>query len=290
MTLNDVDVPELHALGFGKSLALAASPRPRFCLVRASERGTQVDLPAGWTSAWIALRGRINAYSARQSWEFSAGHLLTWQDGPLRLAAHSPAWYVGIAAPTALWTSRVRALVDGAGSGTLYTRTVPVGREVRRLMVRLFRRSGPRGPDAAVALGALLAALHESQSDLAARLQRCSGRTRLRQEQCLHRLLRVHNTIEHAHGMRVGLEALAEVARYSPTHLIRVYREVFGESPAEHAMRLRVDHSWRLVTDTRLTIGDISEAIGFESKSAFCRSFKARFGRTTSEVRQAVAS
>lgn len=286
MNIIDADSPELHTLGFGRSLALPVSQRPRLCLVRASERGTQVDLPPGWSSVWIVLRGRINVYGARQSWELSAGKMLSWQDGPLRLAAYSPAWYLGIAAPSSLWCSQMRALVDGAASGTLYSRTVPVPREVKRLMVRLFRRPGRRPSEGAVAVGALLAALHESQSDLVPLLQRCSGRTRLRQEQCLHRLLRVHNTIVNANGMRVGLEVLAEVARYSPTHLIRVYREVFGESPAEHAMRLRVEHSWRLVTDTRLTIGDISEAIGFESKSAFCRSFKARFGRTTSEVRQ----
>ena len=55
----------------------------------------------------------------------------------------------------------------------------------------------------------------------------------------------------------------------------------------EHANRLRVGRSWSLVRDTRMPIGDISEVVGFESKSAFCRSFKARFGVTTSEVRRA---
>ena len=79
--------------------------------------------------------------------------------------------------------------------------------------------------------------------------------------------------------------SLAASASYSPCHLIRSYRDVFGETPSEYASRLRFERAWRLVNDTTMPICEITEMLGFESQSAFCRAFKNAFGRTTSQVR-----
>jgi AraC family transcriptional regulator len=61
---------------------------------------------------------------------------------------------------------------------------------------------------------------------------------------------------------------------------------VFGETPFEYAARLRFDRAWRLVRDTRMPVCDITEALGFESQSAFCRAFKHAFGVTTTQARE----
>jgi transcriptional regulator GlxA family with amidase domain len=65
-----------------------------------------------------------------------------------------------------------------------------------------------------------------------------------------------------------------------------MYRDVFGETPSEHAQRLRMLRAWTLVRDTRLPICEITEALGFESQSSFCRAFRQAYGTTTGDVRR----
>src|SRR3546814_9782048 len=100
------------------------------------------------------------------------------------------------------------------------------------------------------------------------------------------RLLRVRHLIESSGDERPDLVRLARSANYSPWHLIRVHRDVFGETPSEYAARLRLKHAWSLVRDTKNSICEISEALGFESQSAFCRSFKKTYGCTTTQARR----
>ena len=269
-----------HRLGFAGAVALAEES---FHIVVAAARGAQVDVPAGWASAWWVLRGSLGVQSPVFNGEVGRDHLLTWQDGPLRLVAPGQVGAIGIAAPAHLWNARL----PGGGERLLMPWQVRPRRELRRLMIRIARLSRRGQARHEAALGALVSAVHESQAPIRVYLDACSGRTLQRREQVLLRLVRVRNLIAHGRETRLDLARLAEVANYSPTHLIRLYRDVFRETPLEHANRLRVGRSWSLVRDTRMPIGDISEVVGFESKSAFCRSFKARFGVTTSEVRRA---
>lgn len=274
-----------HRLGFAEALALSGD---RFHFVTATERGVQIDVPAGWASAWWVLRGSLGVQSPQFNGDVAAGRLLTWQDGSLRLFSHGPVGAIGIAAPAALWSRRLQGTLGGPDRMLLPWQHEPE-RELRRLMVRVARlaRQGEARHEAA--LGALVSALHDAQCPLRQHLDACSGRTTQRREQVLVRLMRVRHLVTYGRESRLDLGRLAEVANYSPTHLIRLYREVFGETPVEYASRLRVDRSWTLVRNTRMPIGDISEVVGFESKSAFCRSFKAKFGYTTSEIRRSAS-
>src|SRR3546814_975466 len=129
-------------------------------------------------------------------------------------------------------------------------------------------------PISAMLVEAICTAMIEQQRDLSARVVRCSGRTLQRRQQTMLRLLRVRHLIESSGDERSDLARLARSANYSPWHLIRVHRDVFGETPSEYAARLRLQHAWSLVRDTKTSICEISEALGFESQSAFCRSFK----------------
>jgi transcriptional regulator GlxA family with amidase domain len=69
-----------------------------------------------------------------------------------------------------------------------------------------------------------------------------------------------------------------------------MYRDVFDETPSEYAARLRLERAWSMVRDTRLPICEITEALGFESQSSFCRAFKNAYGATTGDVRQGQAT
>jgi AraC-like DNA-binding protein len=74
------------------------------------------------------------------------------------------------------------------------------------------------------------------------------------------------------------LQALARASSLSPFHLHRVFRAAFGETPALMQRRVRVERAQQLLATTRQCIGDVARLVGFESESAFSRSFRAVTG------------
>ncbi|MEP6633143.1 MAG: helix-turn-helix transcriptional regulator [Luteimonas sp.] len=118
-------------------------------------------------------------------------------------------------------------------------------------------------------------------------LARCSGRTAQRKQHTLLRLLRVRHLIASNPSSRFDLLHLSRIADYSPWHLTRTYREVFGETPAEQAARIRLARAVELVHTGVLSVREITEALGFESESTFCRYFKKAHGLTTTQARVA---
>ncbi|HRQ66177.1 MAG TPA: AraC family transcriptional regulator, partial [Xanthomonadaceae bacterium] len=163
-------------------------------------------------------------------------------------------------------------------------------RALRRLLVRLVRMARRQADAAAMdaTAAAVLSELLESQAHLQALLPRCRGRTRQHRQQVLMRLLRVEHLIRKHEDTRLDLGYLAASANYSPSHLIRSYRDVFDETPAEYAARLRGERAWTLVRGTDMRVCEITEALGFESQSAFCRAFKKIHGMTASQARMRV--
>lgn len=82
------------------------------------------------------------------------------------------------------------------------------------------------------------------------------------------------------------LHALARVSSLSPFHLHRVFRAAFGETPALMQRRTKVERAERLLTTTRHCIGEVAHLVGFESESAFSRSFRAVTGASPREYRR----
>ncbi|WP_158549260.1 AraC family transcriptional regulator [Lysobacter silvisoli] len=278
-----------HALRFAENLDLHEHGGDRLHLVRAAARGAQLELPAQWLSYCLPLSGRLRCESLDSSWELDAGHAQLWREGPLRIGARQPCGWLVLAGSAAAWAPYLRQRHDDATeplSADLFPWEGPAARELRRLTVRLTRRARDRDHDLAPLLEALSAALLDQQRDLHARLHRCSGRTLRRRQQTLLRLLRVQHLIRRHPDARLDLARLARSASYSPCHLIRIYRDVFDETPTEYAARLRADRAWRMVRETRMPVCEITEALGFESQSAFCRAFKHSFGLTATEARR----
>ena len=289
---------DYHPLRFAGQLDLGTAAGDDLHLLRASGRGVQVDVPAGWISLWLPLAGRLRLEAQDSTWELAPGHLQVWCEGRLRCSARLPCWWLGLSGSLAAWSRHLDAPRGHAEAGLapgrfgeLFPWEGPTPRDVRRLLVRLARVARRPADDAgATAVGPIIeslgAALAEQQRDLHARLPRCSGRTLRRRQQTLLRLLRVQHLIRRHPEGRLDLERLARSASYSPCHLIRIYREVFDETPSEYATRLRSDRAWQLVRDTGMPVCEITEVLGFESQSAFCRAFKQSFGVTTTQARR----
>lgn len=277
-----------QTIGFAEQCDLAGPGDDDLVLVRASGRGVQLDIPHGWLSVWLPLAGTLHLESTDSQWEIGARQLHIWRAGRLRCSTVLPCWWIGLAGPMPAWSQALNA-VSPRSDLDIFSWEGHAPHELRRLLVRLLRCADPaRAPtDAQPLLEALCAEIIEQQHELHERVDRCSGRTLRRRQQTLSRLLRVQHMIRNGSEERPDLARLARSANYSPCHLIRLYREVFDETPSEYAARLRHERAWQLVRDTSMPVCEITEALGFESQSAFCRAFKSTFGITTGEARRA---
>ncbi|MFC3552046.1 helix-turn-helix domain-containing protein [Lysobacter cavernae] len=277
-----------HVVRFAEHLDLAALPIDGLHLLHGSGRGVQVQQPAGWLSLWLPLTGALHLETPGSAWTLESGHAQLWREGRLRCSSHLPCWWLALAGPVAAWSHCLQTL-PGHSDSELFPWEGPAPRAVRHLLVWLARQARRDGADnslIAPRLQALCAALLDQQQELHARLPRCSGRTLRRRQQTMLRLLRVQHLVRRDADSRLDLARLARSASYSPCHLIRIYRDVFDETPSEYAARLRTDRAWRMVRDTAMPVCEITEALGFESQSAFCRAFKQCFGLTATQARR----
>jgi AraC-like DNA-binding protein len=282
---------EVHSLRLAGHLDLSPSApsnpgSDRLHLVYAAHRGTRLELPPGWLSIWLPLRGEVQLESPLCRWTLQ-GQLLIAREGRLQGGADAAAMWLALCGSGAVWKPLLARVSSDRHGSELLPRQWPCPRKLRRQLVHLARiaRDGCAAPERDAALQELCAGLLEQQRDLQPLLDRCSGRTPQRRLLTLQRLLRVHALVERGSDAHLDLRQLARSASYSPWHLIRMYRDVFGETPSEHIVRLRLARAWSLVRDSALPVCEITEQLGFESPSAFCRAFKNAYGLTATQAR-----
>lgn len=277
------------ALHFAESVDFNAVP-DTLHTIHASGRGSRLSIPADWLVVCAPISGCLQLQSGTGQWPLPAKRMQVWRDAPLRIDCPSHGAWIGLAGPLQAWGQHVRPAYARAAAPCIFPCQRDFPRPLRRLLVRLVRVAGGGHPaiatDPAMLVGALCAALLDHQRDLDEHLQRCSGRTLQRRQQTLLRLLRVRHLIEIHDDGRPDLAMLARSANYSPWHLMRMHRDVFGQTPSEYASQLRLQRAWSLVSDTQLPICEITEALGFESQSSFCRAFKNAYGKTAGQARQ----
>ena len=275
-----------HRLRMAGHLDLSRTGNHCLHLAFAEQRAAEVVLPAGWLSLWLPLRGRLHLESAWDSWALT-GQLLVTHEGPLRAMGDATATWLLLAGARATWHAQLKSAAPQSANNELLTRQQACPRGIRRPLIQLARRLRDGHDDDAcgAALNRLCTGLLADQQELLVLAERCNGRTPQRRVQTLNRLLRVRHLIERSDDGTLDLTQLARRASYSPWHLIRCYRDAFGETPSEHLARLRLARAWTLVRGSGLPVCEITEQLGFESQSAFCRAFKNAYGLTTTQAR-----
>jgi YesN/AraC family two-component response regulator len=86
-----------------------------------------------------------------------------------------------------------------------------------------------------------------------------------------------------------SLSDLAHTIRETSHHVSQVINEVMGRSFFEMLAWYRVEEAKRLIREdpqSRLTVEDIAEQVGYNSKSSFNTVFKKLTGQTPSEFRR----
>ena len=82
------------------------------------------------------------------------------------------------------------------------------------------------------------------------------------------------------------LEDLAGVAGLSPNHLLRTFKQAFGQTPHQYLIERRLEHACRLLAQTDQPVTEICLAVGFASLGAFSWLFRRRVGVSPAEYRR----
>jgi AraC family transcriptional regulator len=86
----------------------------------------------------------------------------------------------------------------------------------------------------------------------------------------------------------IPLATLAELARLSPFHFCRSFREAFGMPPRRYHANRRIERAKQLLTNRELSVMVIALEVGFSDTSTFTAAFHGLTGQTPSRYRRSV--
>jgi transcriptional regulator GlxA family with amidase domain len=81
---------------------------------------------------------------------------------------------------------------------------------------------------------------------------------------------------------------LAHAAGYSVDHFSRIFMQVIGLRPQHYIIQSKIERAGQLLLESNLTIGAISEAVGFQDIFYFSRQLKQKVGQSPSQYRRAL--
>ncbi len=100
-----------------------------------------------------------------------------------------------------------------------------------------------------------------------------------------HRLRHVVDYIQANLSEDNSLQALADLARVSPFHFCRSFKQSTGLSPHRYILKLRIEEGQRLLKKTTLAISDVANRLGFSDQSHFTMVFRKLVGITPARWR-----
>lgn len=279
-------------VGPGAGMDLGAGPHPTAAVsaVRGRGRGSQLRIANGPLSLWFCLDGTLELDTTDGPFRLGRRQFLALPAGiATRALAREPADWAAIALPAPLAT----ALAHGTGQGRatdpqLFPAALPIPRPLLRALLALHRASaaGTLADGAALVQMVLLSCVQAQQAQVGAWIERASGRSDRHRRQVVLRLLSARNRILNTPFDAHDLDTLAAAARYSKSHFLRMFRDVFGTTPHDMVIGARMDLAKHLIAHSDLAISEVAASVGYDSRFAFARLFKKRVGMTASDYRQ----
>ena len=92
---------------------------------------------------------------------------------------------------------------------------------------------------------------------------------------------RLHYAKDYADAFFTGpitIDDMAKTAGLSTNHLLRMFRQVFHQSPYQYIVSRRIERARYLLRQTDQPVTDICLAVGFESLGSFSWLFRRRTG------------
>ncbi|UVI30182.1 helix-turn-helix domain-containing protein [Paenibacillus spongiae] len=91
---------------------------------------------------------------------------------------------------------------------------------------------------------------------------------------------------DHYANPNLSLDHLSEVFHMNGKYLSKLFKDEFGEKFVDFLMRIRIENAKRQLLDTKRTIQEISESVGYPSYISFNRVFKNVAGMSPGEFRK----
>lgn len=132
----------------------------------------------------------------------------------------------------------------------------------------------------------VLAGVRAAQESFEPYVERCPGRRLHHRRELFARLQRVRSLMQSNFQGDIDIDQMGIIASLSPTHFIRVYKQVFSETPHRTLARSKLEQAGRLLGGSSRTITEIGRMLGFENRSAFARWFRKETGESASEARE----
>ena len=84
--------------------------------------------------------------------------------------------------------------------------------------------------------------------------------------------------IEHNFQNDITVEDIADVCGLNRSYFGKIFKESLGKSPQDFLLRYRMVKATELLKLTRLSVGNISTAVGYDNQLHFSRAFKKIYG------------
>jgi AraC-like DNA-binding protein len=101
----------------------------------------------------------------------------------------------------------------------------------------------------------------------------------------LAHLRRAKDLMDREYARPLDVPAMARAAHASPSHFARRFREAYGETPYAYLMTRRIERAKALLRAGRLSVTEVSLAVGCQSLGTFSTRFRELVGITPGEYR-----
>lgn len=96
----------------------------------------------------------------------------------------------------------------------------------------------------------------------------------------------VEHYIRNHYQQQITNQALSLIFNYHYNYITRAMKQVYGFTPNEYVMKVRLDQAKILLLNTHLSIADIAEAVGFDNIPYFSNCFIKHVGESPSSYRK----
>jgi AraC family transcriptional regulator len=100
---------------------------------------------------------------------------------------------------------------------------------------------------------------------------------------------RIRRSVELMHAQtdqELSLKDLARASYLSPFHFARLFKKLTGVTPHNYLAHIRITHAKQLLTNSNLSITEISVRVGYLSASHFSKAFRLATGTTPRDFRR----
>lgn len=88
------------------------------------------------------------------------------------------------------------------------------------------------------------------------------------------------------YNQQIELKAIAKNCCLSVNHLLRTFKLAFGETPHQFLTKVRLQRAHYLIKNSRFSVHDIVNTVGFECPSSFIRLYKTFYNCTPAKNRR----